>query len=90
MPTKMVEKEKVVSLSQLEIGTKFEWDCDDGWNDDEDEPMLSEVTVGGYVYYGEELYYVCVTDEGIEIDAYAWGAEQAATRYATNASTTAG
>lgn len=53
--------------NKYEIGTRFryrdEWEDKDG-NDHYDE----ELTIGGYIYYYDDLFYVCYNDEGDQVD----------------------
>lgn len=42
---------------QLEIGTKYRRSA---WG--------KVLTIGGYVYYEDELWYVCVSEDGVQED----------------------
>lgn len=52
----------------LEIGTEFYSDCDKPYG---------QVTVMGYVYYQDVLYYTCINEDGVEGDVHHLDAEEA-------------
>lgn len=51
----------------LEIGTEFYSDC----------RPHGQVTVMGYVYYQDVLYYTCINEDGVEGDIHYSDAEDA-------------
>lgn len=52
-----------VGAAMLDIGTVFDYD-------DDDLLLSGMVTVMGYVYYQDVLYYVCIDEEGNEGDLH--------------------
>lgn len=58
----------------LEIGTKFYYEYGDS---DDDDYQEGEVTVCGYTYYETALYYVCLYDNGTEVDIHRRSAQDA-------------
>jgi hypothetical protein len=51
----------------VDIGTRFRYD----WEDDDNNYYGEEVTVMGYIYYEDMLFYCCVTDSGVNVDVSA-------------------
>lgn len=52
----------------LEIGTEFDWNGDN---------LYGRITVMGYVYYQDALYYTCINEDGVEGDVHHSDAEEA-------------
>jgi len=55
--------EAVMLHKQLEIGTSFSIDEPDNWDD-----RNGEWFIGGYIYYNDDLFYVCFNEDGEQKD----------------------
>lgn len=56
-----------MSANKYEIGTRFWYDC--RWEDQDGDDHYGEyLTIGGYIYYCDNLFYVCYNDEGDQVD----------------------
>jgi hypothetical protein len=49
-----------------DIGTKFEYE----WCPEHAECRNETLTIGGYIYYHDDLFYVCYSEDGDQVDVY--------------------
>lgn len=52
-------------MQQFEIGTTFSYD----WEDEDGNSYHDDIlTIGGYIYYYDDLFYVCYNEDGKQVD----------------------